>query len=246
MQKEAIAVFNPQDPWERAVQEASHEIDGEWLSSYECRLASRAISYLKCFDDWIDDKKLMNQRAKYFFAPHMSINKEQMVFVTHNLFLRDILENGEINAYLYSPITFVTRPIAYYLLREYPIHVHVESNLLKGENSDVNFIELGGLMIADYENVSVTSESILDIVQRSNNLQKAAVTEIDRGIFKIDEDERQIFPDDRILHKIDKSEGQISFIGPGEEGTVEIKMNDGSERAIGKLDFDSEYIIMAG
>ena len=58
-QKTAIAVFNPQDPLERAVQDAYHEHNDDWLSMYECQLVTRALAYLKMFDEgWVDNQEL--------------------------------------------------------------------------------------------------------------------------------------------------------------------------------------------
>ena len=67
MNKESIAVYNPQDPWERAIQEASHEATGYWLSAYECQLLAKSVFAIKHFTNWTEQTDLADIRAFYFF-----------------------------------------------------------------------------------------------------------------------------------------------------------------------------------
>ena len=51
---EAIAVFDPDDAWEKAIQAAAKEVTGDWLPAYPCRLLARAVVSLKCDDEWLN------------------------------------------------------------------------------------------------------------------------------------------------------------------------------------------------
>jgi hypothetical protein len=264
VQKKSIAVYNPEAPLERAIQSSSHDINGEWLSSYQCQLMARAISSLKIFDQWRSDENLLRLRLSYFFEPHMIRHKETLVFLTHLLYVRDILDNKEINSYIHSPIVFMSVPLSYYLFREYPLHIHVDFSTLSKHNTKVDFIDIGGLVIVDQNNVCVNYDAITDIINMCDKSSKYKVTDdrfesiinkaglmgkvaaspISRGIFRIDEDQREIYPDMAVLHKEEKLTGNVFLIEPGENGRVGIRYADGSEEFVPQESFDNEFVIL--
>lgn len=259
MNKEAISVYNPSDPIERAVQEAHHQTKSEWLSKYHCQLIADALSSLKRYGSWLNNPTVLNQRIEYFFTPHMSQNKDTMVFLTHPLYLRDILENCAINNYLFYPITLVTTPLAHYLFREYPIHLHFDAARLKSFNRDS--IDIGGLLIFPDEDIHFEPECLQQVVSKNNEyaglveqimadisqtvsipLAKVAVYEKERGVFAIDEHERDLRPDNAVWDKQKRENCQIREVGPGEVGIVQIEYTDGTTVNIGKDEFDQRYI----
>ncbi len=264
MKKQAIAVFNPQSPIEQAIQNASHAADGEWLGSYQCKLMANAISTMKCFDEWEENTDLLNLRVSYLFSGHMIKHRESLVFVTHMLFLRDILDNKEINGYLHDPIIFMSRPLAYYLFREYPIHLHVNTSVLKADNKKVNFTDIGGFVIVDNQDIVLNRNAIDNIVsvnnkknecvidqgilqsikQNSELHKKVAVSLVGDGVFKIDEHERTLKPDMEVWHKENRATGNIFLVESGESGLVGIRYNDGAEELIPKESFDNEFIVV--
>lgn len=257
--KEAISVYNPSDPLERIIQESFHSSNGEWLGKYQCQLIARAISSLKCSDNWIDNPQLLEQRISYFFVPFMNRNKSIMVFVTYPLFLRDILENCEINVYLHDPITFITPPLAHYIFREYPIHVYIDTGDLKDYN-DGPWVDCGGLMISDQDikinplaikriqckerhYTSMVENILSDIASnREIPLSKVAISQISPGIFVSDRHEREIRPDDFVWDKKNKVKAHISKVEAGETGLVSIIYDDGNVVTVPKLDFDRRYV----
>lgn len=259
MIKESIAIYNPSDPLERGIQEAYHKVTNEWLDAATCQLTAKAVGNLKVFDDWLEDARLLEHRLSYLFAPHMTRNKACMVLPIHPLFVRDVLENCEISAYLYSPITLVTRPIAHYLCREYPIHLYCDTSRLKGYNT-ISWVDVGGLMIAD-EDVNFTPDMITRVVAidpqfnhmvesimqdisetKETPMSKAAVSEIEPGIFKIDSHERGIEPGRLVWDKKHRQHGFVSEVEPGETGQVSVTYEDGREVVVPKLEFDRQYI----
>ncbi len=265
MQKEAISVYDPSDPIEKAIQDAFHETDPGWLPSYPCRLLADAISSAKVFDDnWLRNPILLTHRISYFFNPVMNQSKETMVFLTHLIFLRDILENRNIDSYLHSPVLFVTVPIARYLFREYPIHIHVNMDLLKADNPNVDFEEVGATLISDRQDVKVSDNTILRVhpletktdfeqadssvvmgIQEQTGFEtKVAVSLIGDGVFQIDTHEREIYPDDRIFDKKNSSEGVILAVEPGDTGLVYVNYDDGDKTSISKEQFDTRFIIV--
>lgn len=256
MIKESIAVYNPSDPVESAVQDACHELTGEWLGSYQCKQISKAISFLKCFDNWLDNQNLLNYRIKYFFSPHMCNNKSVMTFLTHPVNMRDIFENSVISHYLHGPITFITPPLAHYLFQEYPIHIYVSSDILKEQNKNVAWTDQGGLLIAD-KDVFIDSKSILKIKTKSQYfsdivysiikdidtpITKAAVSLVSTGVFTFDDATKLLFPDTPVWDKINRKSASIIKVEQGEEGTVLIRYNDGSEISIPKMNFDQQFV----
>ena len=138
--KEAIAVYNPQDdPWQSAIQDAAKEITGNWLPSFPCQQLAKAVASLKIGTDWLVRDDLLTVRAHYLFAPYLTENKETLVFVTHLLYLRDILENKEICSNLNDPIVFVSSLLASFLFRDSPVHIHVNTDLLRAANPKAEF-----------------------------------------------------------------------------------------------------------
>ncbi len=253
----AIAIYNPSDPLERAVQDSYHKVHGEWLGSYPCQTIACAIQKLKSLDDWLDNPDLLEHRISYFFAPHMSYKKDSMVFLTHLLFLRDILENSEINAYLHGPITFVARPLAHYLFREYPIHIHVKVSTLKGYN-DVDWLDLDGLLISESDVLlerraisQIIATQQQDQVQKmlsevnelpQESLTKAALSMVSPGVFKSDRHERDIAADDVVWDKGEREKALVKIVEPGETGLIWLEYNNGLTVSIPKISFDERYV----
>ncbi len=256
MQKEAISVYNPQDPIEKTVQDAYHATSNEWLDAAGCRSVAKAITSLKVFDEkWLDDIRLVEQRISYFFAPFMTQNKDTVIFVSHALFIRDIIENKEINSHLHSPVTFVTVPLAHYLLTEYPIHIKIDSHALKSANYKHHWIDVGGLLISESDvklgsaikEVSIRQEDpdlrkLINEVQ-GVNFQKAASIEMSPGVFHIDEHKRNIRPGDIVWDKEDRRQAQVHFVELGEVGEISVEYPDGKKKSFLKETFDRRFVV---
>lgn len=247
-------VYYPSDEFERALQDASYKHEGKWLSQKDCQLMARAIVVLKTGNPgWTTG--LHKERAAYFFSPQMTSQKDRLVFVTYPLFVRDILENNEFNSYLHSPVTFMTKPLAHYLFREYTIHLHLDKDKLLSVNSGVHFVQVGGLVMAD-ENVVLDKECIAGMVTPENRNQafdmgestldevKLAASLVAPGVFQIDEHERALLPDTEVWDKDNRTKGIISNVEPGETGSVEINYDDGHNMTIGKQFFDQRFVVV--
>ena len=128
------------------------------MNASECQLASKAVCSLKCRNEWFYEDDLFETRADYFFASDMMNDMEEMVFPTSVLFLRDILENRKISPYLHDPIVFVSKAIAFYLLKEYQLHLIVKAGSLNSTSATC----VGGLMIFE-ESVEITPDYIVGI-----------------------------------------------------------------------------------
>ena len=241
--KEAISVYNPSNAVERASQECFHEVYGEWMLACDCQLFALALSSLKAFhDEWLDDARLLKHRIGYFFAPHMIRNKDVVVFVTHLLYLRDIVENEEIDGFVHYPVSFITTPLSYYLFREYPIHIHVNLSKLKAINSS-KFIDLGGVIVST-KSVHITKDVIVKIIDRTDEKEmilKAAAKERERGVFIMGEEDRNIRPGLEVWDKRDLMSGVINKTEPGETGMIEVEEENGNIVIIPKIDFDSRF-----
>lgn len=263
MNKNAIAVYNPTDQIERAVQESFHSVNGEWLGAFPCQLLARALSTLKSpADTWIGnaDPELIKHRIAYFFAPFMCRDKTIMVFPTYPFFLRDILENCGINAYLHDPVTFITPPLAHYFCREYPIHIHFNTSSLKGY-TESSWTDLGGFLVSDedvtfkpeaIEKIQCKDEQYTAIVDeilgdigktRESPLSKVAISQVSPGVFTSDRHERNIEPDSVVWDKKLRTTGSVSQVDAGETGLVYIVYDDGNTVTIPKVDFDHRYVI---
>lgn len=260
IKKESIAVYNPSDPIERVVQEQYHQASGEWLSAFECQLITKGITSLKSTTAWLDNYSLLQQRIGYFFAPFMSHKKNLVVLPTYPLFLRDILENCCISAYLHDPVAFVSRPLAHYLFREYPVHLYFDSSQLKGCNS-IKWIDKGGLLITD-DDVHFEAECLVQVVTKNeqvndlvdeimtdvrNNvtmpLAKVAVSQVSRGVFTIDQHERVIYPESVVWDKVLREYGFVREVEPGEMGFVQIEYENNPEVTIPKQEFDTRFVL---
>ena len=247
IRKESIAVYNPEDPLERIIQDASKQYTDNWLSMYQCKLVAKAILNLKVFSESWDNSELLSQRISYFFKNSFTKNKNYVVFLTFPLFVRDILENREINAYIHDPVVFVTIPISHFLFKEYPVHMYINADALRSENGDIKLMEIGGLFISDGENVSLNSciskiSVSNDIPESTMSYSKAAVTNTGNGIFKIDEHERNILPDTEVWDKQKKTVAQVFSVEPGETGEIGIRYKNGEEVRISKLFFDANFL----
>jgi len=262
MKREAIAVYNPGDPWESAVQDASKLMTGQWLPAYPCQALSQAVASLKMGTDWLDRSHLLRVRASHLFSPQLTNNKQKRVFATHLLFLRDIFENREINGNLHEPISFMTEPLAYFLFRNCPVHIHMNEDLLRAANPKAEFVDVGGFLIVREGNIEIQDGVISDVryfgseqskvsgivneVQCDSGLQflKAAATEIDFDVFEIDEHFKDIRPEMYIWDKIKRSKAQVVEVEPGETGVVRLKYMTGEESSVEKEDFDQRFIIV--
>lgn len=256
MQKESISVYNPQDPLERAVQEAYHNFNHDWLFSYSCRLFARAISSMKSIDDlWLDSPQLMTHRISYFFSPFMSKNLDTLVFVTHLIFLRDILENNRINCFLHSPVVLMSRPIAHFLFREYPVHVFLDGHKVLEKNHR-RISQIGGLFISEDADVDISDciqdvqnkgkepiDNLLESVKSDVGYRKVAASLASPGVFKIDEHKRQIHPGAVIWDKFERKSAALIEIEPGETGNMHIQYQDGTISLISKQEFDIRYFV---
>ncbi len=259
---EAISVYDPENPWEQAIQDGSKKMTGHWLPSYPCQMLARAVISLQCNDEWLDREDLMSVRASYFFSPLLIDNKQELVFVTHLLFLRDILENEEIYNQLHDPVVFMTPPLARFLFLHCPVHLHVDQNLLKAHNRHAEFLEIGGFTIIDKADVKLPMECVKDIRHLSGGnspdfqnvrqlsglpLKAAAQLEIDEygeeTAFSADHF-RALRPDDKVWDKLRRVEGTIEEIDPSVSGNVRVKYNDGAVTSITKEDFDNNYIVV--
>jgi hypothetical protein len=227
------------------VQSASKKYTGDWLSMYQCKLVAKAILSLKSFEEtWSDSTELLQQRVSYFFSDAFTKNKNYVVFLTFPLFVRDILENREINSYIHDPVVFMTISLSHFLFKEYPVHMYIDANALRAENGGIKLMEIGGLFISDGENVSVNSciSKIISTDAESAPQLKAAATNLGEGIFKIDEHERKIMPDTEVWDKYKRVVARIFTVEPGETGEVGIRYDDGNETMISKLYFDNHFV----
>ena len=260
MLKEGIAVYNPKDNLERALQDAFHasgERDSGWLTSYECRLAAKALASLKYRGTWLDEENLFSVRANHIFANEMQSNGKEVVFVTCLLYLRDILENRRISSYLNEPIVFTSKAVAFYLLREYPLHLIID--LTKINSAD--FIRVGALYIYE-DRVDLPQDALLGIkindeankprieqeIERINvscrtTLRKAAVSQRDFGIWQIDRGiDLDISSGEAVQNKISKKFGIVYAVEPGDTGTISVLYDDGESENVNKSEFVHNFV----
>jgi len=263
--KKAFAVYDPADnPWESAIQDAAKEITGNWLPSFPCQLLAKAVASLKVGNEWLDRKDLLPVRAHYLFAPYLTNQKETLVFVTHLLFLRDILENREINSSLNDPITFVTPPLADFLFRDSPIHIHVNVDLLRAANPKSKFLDVGGLLICHEGNIELKDKIITDVryygsemnqeristlindieTRQNVSFSKAAAKEIAPEVFQIEEHFPELTPDTEVWDKMTRSKAQVTAIEASENGIVWLLYSDGNEVSVPKQEFDQQFVVV--
>lgn len=243
MQKKAIAVYDPEDPLERAIQDNAHKFNGGWLPSHECQLMAQSIASLKAFDTWMGEINLLDHRMSYFFDPKMIANRDIMVFVTKPIFIRDIFENDKISTSLHDPIVFMTKPLAHFLHREYGVHIHVDCNNLFSLNDRENFVDIGGLMIS-LEDAVITDECIDQILyfnKPDGHNQKAASTLIRDGVFGITDHKKELLPNVAVWNKTTRRRGTVQEVQPGEEGLVTVMLDDGVQDSFAKSTFDQVY-----
>jgi hypothetical protein len=258
--KTAIAVYDPADPWESAIQDAAKQITGNWLPSHPCQMLAKAVASLKIGTRWLDRDDLLPVRAHHLFNPDMISNKDVLVFATHLLYLRDILENGEIDDNLHEPISFMTIPLASFLFRDSPVHLYVNHDLLRASNPDADFLDVGGFLIARNGKVTLTEGVVIDIhyygdegkkpevesliTGMKSELLKAAATEIAPDVFEIGEHFRELRPEMEVWDKLTRRKGEIAVVEPGETGTIYVRYPDAAEVSIPKLKFDEQFVVM--
>lgn len=262
--KKAIAVFDPSDPWQSAIQDAAKEITGNWLPCFPCQLLAKAVASLKIGTDWLEREDLLAVRAHYLFAPYLTDNKETLVFVTHLLYLRDILENGQISSNLSDPIVFVTPLLATFLFRDSPVHIYVNADLLRAANTKAEFLDIGGLLICHTGNIRLEHGAILDVrycgsemnrertsglvndiqQQRGISFSKAAALEIAPDVFKIEEHYPELLPDTEVWDKQTRSKAHVTAIESSENGIIWLLYADGNEISVPKQEFDQQFVVV--
>jgi hypothetical protein len=252
-----------EDPFIQSVQEAFFAATAQRLGDDEADLVDRAICSLKIFDDWSENESLMKTRAAHLFDEKLISDLDAMIFPTKLLFLRDIIENESIDGFLHSPTVFMSSPLAHFLFPEYEILIVVDHGKLISANPTGRLRLIGGMLISNGGSVCLPHDAIRLIRLRSRGhrrdqetydivtsivkgcqgtLSKQAVSQIDKGVFQIDEDQRNLNPGQRVTRKGDKATGNIERITPGEEGTVAVHMDDGSEEEVKQVDFDARYV----
>lgn len=213
------------------------------------------IRYLKKFDyKWLENKDLLEQRLNLLFEPLLTQKQEQIVYLTHINYLRNIFENNLIDINLHNPICFVTTPVAYYLFPEYTIHLYIDKFKLDAENN-VEHNKIGGI-IEYKDSVKIEPSFINKIVCKNqsfvnsiNNIRKDtgfnkfAVSLKQRGVFKIDEDQRNIRPNSKVVNKLNNKKGTIISIEKGEHGNVIVQYEDKTIQLVEQGDFDYQFVI---
>jgi len=176
-----------------------------------------------------------------------------MVLLTYPLFLREILEAKKLADHIYSPITLVSGSVAQFLFPEYPVQVRVNVERLKQENPD-KLMGIGSMLIADGD-LTISPEAIIEVaavnkvkplVERmlySRGLERAAVIQIGRGMFKTAPTDRELKVDSHVVRKSDKAGGRIVLLEPGEAGGIHVEMDDGSLIVTSKIAFDRFFVI---
>lgn len=259
--KKSSPIYNPQDELERAIQDAFHKYNQRYLTAFECRLAAKTIASLKIKNDWVYEDKLLPTRMDAIFGPKMSSDDQQVVFATSLLFFRDIMENQRISGVLNDPVVLVSKPIAYYFLREYPLHLIIDIGKIK----QADFIRIGGLNITE-TNVSVSraclagvkinnemnkkyiATEVRQIVRDADKLcnspmSKAAVKLKGEGVFRLEYGiEPEIKADDFIQHKISKKTGKVNFVEPGDTGWIGVQYDDGDMDIFKKSEFNINFV----
>lgn len=244
MKKTSISVYNPKDPWEQEIMSAYHEFhpNDDWLPSFACQQAAKAILNLKTAF-WADQSDLRRHRARYFFSPAMTAHKDEMVFVSYPLFAQDILENESINVYLHDPIVFVTKPIAHYLLHDYPVHLVVKWDTVVADNHDNRFLDVGGMYLACGKNVVLRNSAIISMHENSLDRRKTASSLVGKDVYRIDEHHRDLRPATEVYDKEKRVWGEIEEVGIGEKGIIRVTYRDGSTADLSQDEFDLRYLI---
>ena len=260
MNKQSIAVYSPDDPVEKDIQNVHKEITGEWLPSFACQAVLKSIISLKGFD-WINDETLRKTRLKFIFEEIFGLNKSLMVYPTHLLYIRDIIENSQINSVIHGPITLVSQPLAFFLFREFPMHITFSVDMIKSVND--NMLSVGSLLIAN-DSVKFNLEAIDEIRYNGNNVQlfldifeniykpqhrKVATKVIEQPfgkeeIFTTDEHNIALFAGMSVMNKETSEQGSIVQINPDVVGNVYVKLNNGDMVCIKKIDFYTKFAIL--
>ena len=262
--KKSERIYQPTTPLEKNIQDYFHKYNNDWLNEKECQAVAKSIASIKSIDDWLGKDDLLSTRIEYFFAPEMTNTKDIMVFLTYPLFARDILENREIHSNLFNPITFVTLPLANFLFSDYPVHIYVDIEHIKRENKNKRFFDIGGLIISsnnvllpkgciekikvihdDPETAKSMYSTILSIQKDADVLVRHASKKIAPGVFQIEETDRELYPDMKVLDKNDKRTGTIGYVDKGDAGDVVIEYEEGIQKKIPKSLFDHNFVVMA-
>jgi hypothetical protein len=188
------------------------------------------------------------------FDTHLSSKEDEIVFLTNINYLRDIFENNKIDINIHNPICFVTTPIAYYLFPEYSIHLYIDKYKLDSENN-IDYKKIGGI-INYSDSVKIDSSFINRLVCKNQSLinninqlredtgfNKFAVSLKQKGVFKIDADQRTIYPNCEVINKLNKKHGIVTSIEKGEHGNITIQYTDNSIDIVEQGDFDYKFVI---
>lgn len=239
----SLQIYQPNDSIGKLIQGLYHSSTNEWLSKSQCDLVVESLYRLKIYDPmWLHDINLLELRLSYFFSPSFCCKKNVVVFPTHQLFVREITENLCINSSIHNPVVFVTKPVAHFLLREYPIKINIDFQQLQADNKKIKFLSVGSLVISSNVDVILSKSSIINI----DRAFKLASSEIKPGVFKIDDDQKDIQLNDIVVNKFNKKQGKITDVDFGEQGFVSISHDDGSSINLSKIDFDKQYILAGG
>lgn len=242
----AIAIYQPSDPLEKAIQDTYHEYEGGWLPAHVCQLAAKAFASLKMFDPtWIEEDHLYKRRCAYWFVPEFAMNKDVLVFLTMPVYLRDIIENNEINNVLHSPVVFVTPPMARYLYKEYSVKIYIKKDVLISDNK-CQWFNIGGLLVTNSD-VNLSKDSIMKVKHAADidipKILGKAASLVGSGIFQIDEHERFLVPGMKVRDKANITVGTIDRIEPGENGMIYMIFSTGNT-SIGKQFFDLKFSLL--
>ena len=254
------------DPLEEVIAQCYQENIGGDLDSHKCEILACALEALKVYTDWLDDEKLLHERISYLFNPSMIKQTGIVAFLTHPLFLRDILENGEIHAAVHSPIAFVAPKLATFLFREYPVLLFLDLQNLRQLNQALNFIQVGGLVVVDSsKNVRINNDTLKNVVTQSGDKLRSidCQSEVDRMIeqsdwqiqrvaavrydddpdhWALDQHEKSIRPGQTVRSKEDGHSATVSVVEPGEVGQI-IVDQDGGQDTVSKMEFDHKYVL---
>lgn len=257
IKKEAIAVYNPEDTWERAIQDASKHVNNEWLSQFQCSLLAQTVGSLTIGTNWLDNEDLLPIRAAHLFSPAFNDNKNTVVLTTYPLFFREIIENQMVASNLHSPIALLNEKCAFFLFRNRPLHIYVNNDLFRDANKKISLIDVASFLISESEDVVLTSDMIVDVQYYGKSdlghllnwqgFRKAAASEWKgyEDIYKIDEMFNSIYPDNRLWDKRKRANAVVEQIDRGENSIIHLKYTDTGEiRTVNQNEFNENFVII--
>ena len=246
------------------LRKAAVQITGAIITEQDALLLSSAIFHIKSSDRWLEDDSLLGIRSRYFFEPYMVDETGPVVFLTHPLFVRDILEKKRINGYLNSPILFVSRPLAGFIFKEYTAHILLDAKKLQERNKGIKWISLGGcLMPVSNHDIDITDCVVKTTVGPDEDIKRRIdryklLKEMERDaslvikaamktknpeteIWEPSEHERDLPPGTRIIDKVKRTYAVVKYCEPGKNGYVEVEYAGGKTKKIRQDQFDLIY-----